>query len=221
MNTEVVRVEFHCHTDASPDSLTRVEQLLSACRRKGIDKVIITDHNSIQGAQIAQELDPQRVIIGEEIMTSAGELLAAFVTEEIPAGLAPMAAIERLRAQGAIIGVSHPFDGYRKGAWNLAQLQDIAPFVDAIEVFNARCVHSRFNELAQAFAIQHGLPGVAGSDAHTTYELGKALVLVPVFHDADSLRAALPAARFETTLSPWWVHLFSRYAARKKGRALT
>ncbi|HLF87415.1 MAG TPA: PHP domain-containing protein, partial [Anaerolineales bacterium] len=84
---EFYRVETHCHTIFSKDSLTHPADLLAACRKKGLDRVIITDHNTISGAVAANELDPDRVIIGEEIMTRAGELLAAFVLEEVPAGL--------------------------------------------------------------------------------------------------------------------------------------
>ena len=105
-----LRVEFHTHTIFSKDSLTRPESFLRACRDKGIDRVVVTDHNTTDGALACQRLDPERVIVGEEIMTQKGELLAAFVTEEIPKGLPAPEAIARLREQGAFISVSHPFD---------------------------------------------------------------------------------------------------------------
>ena len=111
------RVEFHCHTIFSKDSLTRPRDLVETCRRKGIDRVIVTDHNSIAGAQAAQVLDPELVIVGEEIMTTRGEILAAFVQDEIPAGLSPQETIHRLKEQGAFISVSHPFDKLRSGGW--------------------------------------------------------------------------------------------------------
>ena len=79
-----IKLEFHCHTHASKDSLTRPADLVSAARRKGIDRVVVTDHNSIAGALEAQTIDPELIIVGEEIMTDRGEILAAFVQEEIP-----------------------------------------------------------------------------------------------------------------------------------------
>src|SRR5574341_256822 len=141
----MLRVEFHCHTIYSRDSLTRPEGLLAACRRKGIDRVVITDHNTIAGALLCQQIDPQRFIVGEEILTQAGELLAAYVQEEVPPGLEPKEAIRRLRDQGAFISVSHPFDTMRKGHWSLELLLEIAPLVDAIETFNARCYLPVYN----------------------------------------------------------------------------
>ena len=78
----LLRVEFHCHTRFSKDSLAKPEALLVTCRKKGIDRLVISDHNTTAGARYAQRLDPERVIVGEEIMTQAGELLAFFVEEE-------------------------------------------------------------------------------------------------------------------------------------------
>jgi predicted metal-dependent phosphoesterase TrpH len=207
-----LRVEFHCHTYYSKDSLARPEDLLAACRRKGIDRLVITDHNAIAGALYARQMDPERIIIGEEVMTQKGELLAAFVTERIPPHLPPQEAIQRLREQGAFISVSHPFDAQRHGAWNQADLEEITPLVDAIETFNSRCNLSEYNRLAAEYARQRGLQGTCGSDAHAVFELGRAVMILPDFESAESLRAAMPAVRFESRLSSPWVHFFSVYA---------
>ena len=208
--------EFHCHTDASKDSLTRPADLIATCRRKGIDRVVVTDHNSIAGAVAAQRRDPQRVIVGEEIMTTQGEILASYVTEEIPAGLTPQETIHRLRGQGAFISVSHPFDRLRKGGWAEADLLEILPLVDAIEVFNSRCFDRRANEQAKAFAEKHDIAGTVGSDAHAAFELGKSLLRLDPFNGPDEMRHVIRAGVPLTKISPWWVHLVSRYASMKK-----
>jgi predicted metal-dependent phosphoesterase TrpH len=208
----MLTIEFHCHTVFSKDSITSPEHLLATCKRKGIDRVVITDHNNIAGAQRCKELDPQRIIVGEEIMTTDGELLAAFVQEEVPKGLPPLEAISRLREQGAFISVSHPFDAWRKGGWSLAGLKAIVPLVDAIEVFNARCISPDYNSLAQAFARQHDLLGTVGSDAHAALELGRATLLLPEFNDPASLKIALRQAQRRVRISPPWFHMISGYA---------
>ena len=212
----LLRVEFHCHTIASKDSLTRPSQLISAARRKRLDRVIVTDHNSIAGAQAAQRIDPALVIVGEEIMTTRGEILAAFVEEEIPANLTPEETILRLRAQRAFIGVSHPFDRLREGGWNLDDLLEILPLVDAIEIFNSRCMRRSFNAEAGEFARLHDVPGTVGSDAHTAFELGRSILLLEPFEDADGLRRVIRAGLPETRWSPPWFHLSSRYASLRK-----
>ncbi len=212
----MLRTEFHCHTVFSKDSLTSPRVLVDACRRKGIDRVIVTDHDNIRGGVAARALDPERVIVGEEIKTTRGEILAAFVKEEVPAGLTPQETIKRLRDQGAFISVSHPFDAWRSGAWDEADLLEIMPLVDAIEVFNSRCVSPAYNEQAAAFARQHNLAGTVGSDAHAAFELGRSVLLLEPFDDADGLRRVIRSATPETLLSPPWFHFVSRYAKYRK-----
>lgn len=149
-------------------------------------------------------------------MTQKGELLAAFVQEEIPPGLTPEETIQRLRAQGAFISVSHPFDHHRSGHWQLEDLQAIVPLIDAVEVFNARVYRQEHNNRAREFAAHHRLAGTAGSDAHAAFELGRATLLMPPFHDALSFKAALSQASIHGRVSPPWVHLASRYAVLVK-----
>ncbi len=208
----MLKIEFHCHTRYSEDSLTKLQDLVTVCRRRGIDRLVITDHNTIQGALRAKDLAPDLVIVGEEIMTLRGELLAAFVREEVPAGLAPEEAIRILKAQNAFISVSHPFDRFRKGHWQSADLEAIVPLVDAIEVFNSRCLWPPHNTRAQEFASRHGLAGTVGSDAHTLAEVGRATLSLPAFEDSDSFRTALRDAEQNNRLSAPWIHFSSRYA---------
>lgn len=212
----MIKLEFHCHTNASKDSLTTPADLVRAARRRGLDRVVVTDHNSIAGAKAAQALDPELIIVGEEIMTTKGEILAAFVTEEIPAGLTPLETIRRLKEQGAFISVSHPFDEWRKGGWKEADLLEIILFVDAIEVFNSRCMDPNFNHRAKAFAEKHNLAGTVGSDAHGVIELGRSVVMLDPFTGPDGMRNVIRNAKYKTKLSPWWVHFISRYASMKK-----
>lgn len=209
----MLRVEFHCHTSYSKDSLLSPEDLVETCLMKGIDRVVITDHNSTAGAIKTQKIDPHRVIVGEEIMTTKGELLAFFVKDEIPAGETPAKVISLLRQQEAFISVSHPFDLWRGGHWQEADLLEIIPFVDAIETFNARCMQRRFNDEAQKFARLYNLPGTAGSDAHTAYELGKATMLLPEFNDRLSLRKAIVEGSQDVSRSSPLVHFSSQYAS--------
>ena len=217
-----LKVETHCHTIFSKDSLTTPETLIKTCQRRGIDRVIITDHNTIVGAQAAYALDPERVIVGEEIMTTRGEILAAYVREEIPAGLTPAETIRRLRDQGAFISVSHPFDRWRNGSWLEEDLLEIIPQVDAIEVYNSRCMLPQFNRQARQFAEKHALARTVGSDAHAAFELGQSLMVLEPFEGPEGLQNVIRRAIHKVRWSPPWVHISSRYAAfyQKVTRAL-
>jgi predicted metal-dependent phosphoesterase TrpH len=211
-----LHVEFHSHTNASKDSLTSPADLIAAARSKGVDRLIITDHNTITGARAAQALDPELVIVGEEIMTTRGEILAAFVTEEVPPQLSPTETIQRLRDQGAFISVSHPFDRMRSGAWREEDLLAILPYVDAIEVYNSRCMFPGFNRAAKRFAEKHNLAGTVGSDAHAAFEVGRSLLLLEQFEGPDEMRKIIRRGIPQVKWSPPWFHLTSRYASLLK-----
>jgi predicted metal-dependent phosphoesterase TrpH len=201
------------------DSLVSIQALISTCQKKGINRLVITDHNTIQGAVLTHELDPERFIIGEEIMTRQGELLGIFVKEQVPAGLSASDAIDLLRSQGAFISVSHPFDALRQGHWEKDDLLNIVSSIDAIEVFNSRCLNPQFNSLARDFSQQYQLLGTVGSDAHSIGEVGIATLSLPDFYDAATLRYALTQAQPHVRLSSPFVHFHSRYAKWRKQSA--
>jgi predicted metal-dependent phosphoesterase TrpH len=210
MNAQI-KVDFHTHTIHSADSLTHVEDLLKTARKRGLDKIAVTDHNALKGAQEAYTLDPHCVIIAEEIQTTKGELLGYYLTEKIPPLLEPLETIQRLRAQNAVISIPHPFDPYRS-RWTLDDLIELAPLVDGIEAFNARCFAQEMNDKAAQFAREHGLVMTAGSDAHAAHEVGNGALLLPAFSNVDELREALREASVVGRRASVWVRFSSMYA---------
>ncbi len=210
-------VELHSHSFASYDSRLKPGDIVTACRAKGIEKLALTDHHSTRGALELQALAPELVIVGEEIMTRQGELLAYFVKEEVPRGLSAQEAIVRLKEQGTVISVPHPFDRWRSGAWREADLIAILPWVDAIEVFNSRCVFKADNARALTFAQQHGKLRAVGSDAHYRMELGHAVLKMPYLpNTAAELLAGLAQAEAICQLSSPFVHTFNMFAWTKR-----
>jgi hypothetical protein len=213
----VAIIELHSHSYASYDSRLRPADIVRACREQGIDKLAITDHHSLRGALELRALAPELVIVGEEILTTCGELLAYFVEEEVPRGLTPAAAIARLKAQGAAISVPHPFDRWRSGAWRESDLIEILPLVDAIEVFNSRCVFKADNTRALAFARRHHKLCTVGSDAHYRLELGRAVLKTPrAPNTASELIASLANAELVCRSSSPFVHTFNMLAWTKR-----
>ena len=207
-----VTVETHCHTYHSGDCLMTPRRLIELCRERGIERLCVTDHNTSRGAFEMAAVAPDLVIPGEEVRTSQGELLALFIEREVPPGLEPRETIERLRAQGAVIAVPHPFDCHR-GGWREEQLRAVLPFVDAVETFNARSVLSGMNERTAVLAREVGLPAIVGSDAHSYAEVGRSTMRMPAFTDAEQFLANLPVAELRLRRSSALVHLASRWAA--------
>jgi predicted metal-dependent phosphoesterase TrpH len=214
------RVDMHTHTVFSPDSATSPAALVAAARRVGLDRVAVTDHNTIEGALAAHALAPDLVIVGEEIETAeGGELIAYYVREVVPFGLPVAEALRRLHAQGAVISISHPVDRFRGSAMGEPLTLQIMGEVDALEVFNARCLAGADNTRAAGLAARYGKSQTAGSDGHVTWELGRGFVSLPPFEDtAESFRASLKEARAEGRLSGPWPHFASTYAKWTKKR---
>jgi len=205
-------VELHAHTCYSRDCLTSLDKFIAECRRKRLDRVAVTDHNTTAGAFKLKEMASDLIIVGEEIKTDSGEIIAYFLTEEVPMGLPVREAIARVRGQGGVVGVSHPADRLRKEAMGLDRLEPIVDRVDALEVFNARCLYKSDNEAARDFAARHGKIGFAGSDAHTLVELGRATVAMNEFDSAQTFLDSLRTARLNTQLSSPFIHFASTWA---------
>ncbi len=217
MSQATLKVDLHMHTHFSVDSLTRIQVLLDRARALGLDRIAITDHNCILGAQIAHEMDPDFVIVGEEVRTEVGEVIAYFVQEEVPRGLPLEETLARLEDQGAVISIPHPVDRLRDSALGPEHTLSIIERVDAIEVLNSRCIWAEDNRRAARLADAHRKLVTAGSDAHIPRELGLCGMYMPAFDNTpESFRQALAQARPYGRIGPYWTHLASKYAKYRK-----
>jgi hypothetical protein len=175
-------LDLHCHTSASFDCLAAPESQVRAAAERGLTHLAITDHDRIDGALRARDAAPAglTVIVGEEVKTADGDLIALFLERPVAPGRPARETIAEVRAQGGLVGIPHPFDKYRGSMLNDPRLEAIGQLVDWVEAHNARVVGGSGNEQAAAFAKRLGLPGVAASDAHSTLEVGVAYNVVQV-----------------------------------------
>ena len=210
----LLRVDMHVHTRASYDSLNEPDAVLRAMDARGIHRIVVADHDELDVALRMQARAPDRVIAGEEVRTAEGpDVIGIFLAERIPRGTPLRDTCERIRAQGGVVYVPHPFDLRRRGGGE-HHLQAIADLVDAVEAHNARTWGEGVNERGEAWALARGLPVGAGSDAHTPGEIGTAYVEVPPFEPTrDSFLAAIRAGRIAARgTSPRIVAAYSAYA---------
>lgn len=187
-----MRVDFHSHTMYSGDSTTTPDEFAEAISHAALDVVAITDHNTIDGAlALADEL-PCEVIVGEEMRTHAGELIGLFLTERVPQGLPPVETAKRIRDQGGIVYVPHPFDEMRNNLRTDAMIELAqAGLLDAIEVLNSKTSLRSLNRRAATFAAEFDLAAGAGSDAHVAEALGAAYLQMPPFEGPQEFLAAM------------------------------
>jgi predicted metal-dependent phosphoesterase TrpH len=216
MTVEPAFVDLHCHTAASFDSLADPVAVARTAAARGLTHLAITDHGTIEGALRARDAAAAdvEILVGEEIRTIEGDLIAVFLERAIPNGLPASEAIAAVRDQGGLVGIPHPYDRFRgsmgksggrtagkdaatagaAGGAGPDALTALSASVDWIEAWNARIIFGDGNERAAALVQATGRPGVAVSDAHTTMEVGVASTIL----DGDpstaaGLRAALAA----------------------------
>ena len=220
------RVDLHAHTGHSKDSLCPAPALLAAAVRRGLAGLAVTDHDTVGGALQALALverDPERypgltIIPGEEVKTREGELIALFVRETVPPKLTPEETIRRIRDQGGLVLVPHPFDRVRGSRLRPEALERVADSLDAIEVFNARTTINGDNHRAVAFAREYDLLQTAGSDAHVDWEVGHAYVELdePPATTPEGLLAQLRRGTIAGKPSNPVAHLYSTAAKLRK-----
>ena len=183
-----MRIDFHVHTKHSPDSLNEPRDIARLAMRFGVVPAI-TDHNSVRAHR---EFKKGTFIPGEEIRTDLGDLIALFITEEIPKYTPFMEALDLIREQGGISCVPHMYDIARDGVG--LKNERFVKEADIVEVFNARCLRSEYNEKAFMFAKKNKKLMGAGSDSHTLQEFGKTYVEVPD-SDLDEPKGLLKALK--------------------------
>lgn len=212
----MIRVDMHLHTSHSFDSLSDPDAVVRVALARGIDRICVTDHNEISAALELRDRYPGRIIVGEEVKTAEGvDVIGLFLHERIPKGTPARECCERIKEQGGLVYVPHPFAGGKGGGGRI--LPEIEDLIDVMEGFNARIHFRRLNEAAVAWAGERNIALGAGSDAHTLREVGRAYVELPPFDDEPgAFLAALRRGRIEGRLSSWAVHLGSSFAKIRK-----
>ena len=212
----MLKADLHIHTTYSMDCVMSLQQIIGRCQKAGINCIAIADHGTIEGALKMQSLAPFTVIIAEEILTPYGEIMGMFLRETVPSSLSVEEAISRIRAQEGLLCIPHPYDTIGHSALPNEMLEEIAEQIDVIEVFNARSITSSGSAKARLFAEKYGIPGSAGSDAHTPQEVGNAYVEMPEFSGKDDFLAALAQGRIAGHRTNPVIHVGSLWARLKK-----
>ncbi|NKE37182.1 PHP domain-containing protein [Natronococcus sp. JC468] len=204
----MLSVELHAHSSLSYDGRDSVELILEQAEAVGLDAIAITDHDEIDASLEAAERAPEYGLVGipaMEISSTAGHVLGLGIEEAVPPGLSYGTTLERIREQGGLAVIPHPFQQSRHGVTARISREELAAG-DAIEIYNSRLLTGRANRQAERFARERGLPMTAGSDAHIGEMVGQAITRVDA--DERSAEAILEAIRrgetsVEGKRTPW------------------
>jgi len=185
----LIRVDLHLHSSASPDCGTEPERVAARCGQLGLSPVFLTDHDTIAGAERLRAAGHGRVVTGEEVMTSAGELIGLFLESPVPSGLRPRDAAQEIKAQGGLVYLEHPYDRFRP---HLSQdgIETLSDLIDIVEVFNGRSDEQANRQAGDLCEILDAAPG-AGSDAHSLRDIGSVYVEMEDFGGAQDFLAKL------------------------------
>jgi predicted metal-dependent phosphoesterase TrpH len=215
MEPSVLKADLHIHTQYSMDCQTPLDKIISRCEELGINCIAIADHGTAEGALEMQKIAPFKVIVAEEILTTHGEIMGMFLKETIPSGITPQEAVKRIRAQGGLVNIPHPFETIRGSALKDAMIDEIAKDIDLMEVLNSRSPFPANTNKARAFAAEHNIPGGAGSDAHTVLEIGNAFIEIPDFNTPEEFLKSVAAGSIHGKRSGIFVSFFSFFARVK------
>ena len=208
----MIRADLHIHTEYSMDCTMSLESIIERCLKVGINCLGVADHNTLAGSLKMKEIAPFRIIPGEEILTTEGEVIGFFLEREIPSKLSMKETISLIKEQGGLVCIPHPYDRLRYSAFKDQVLDEMMRDIDIIEGFNARSLSKRNAIKAMALARKYGKPASAGSDAHTLPEIGNAYVEMPDFKSKEELLHSLlkgkisgnqtsPTAHFASTMN--------------------
>jgi predicted metal-dependent phosphoesterase TrpH len=201
----LVRVDLHVHSAASWDCGVAPARVALRCRSLGLGPVFLTDHDTIAGALELRRDEPAGVVVGQEVTTSEGELIGLFLDRPVEAGLAPEEAVRRIRDQGGLVYLQHPYDSHRRRLSEDA-VERLAGRIDIVEVFNGRSSDAA-NRMAEDLCEILGAAPGAGSDAHALDEIGGVYVEMRPFAGAWDFLAGLREARIVRDPSRWRMRL--------------
>lgn len=216
-----MKMDMHCHTIFSYDAFVPLRAIVKVCEENAINCLAITDHNTVEGAYRLQKISPFKVIIGEEIKTSEGEIIGLFIKDEIRPHLSPEETIAAIKRQGGIVYLPHPFVLLRNRGFTKEKLDKLAKKTDIVEVLNSRSLDSNLSQAAKEFAAFNGLVTGAGSDAHSIFEIGNAFVEMAEFDAAEDFLENLKKAKIHGRQTPLFIRVLMNRLVRKGLRRLS
>ena len=198
--TQLSRADLHIHSVASDGTATVAQILDHVERQTDLSVIAITDHERIDAALAAQAMAADRglraeVVVGEEVTTLGGHLLALFIDRPIRPYKSLRSTIAAVHDAGGLAIPAHPLVPYPLCAqgWVLRRLiddPDAAVHPDAIETFNPTSLGKPWHARVVRFADAQRLAHVGNSDSHALEAIGTGRTTFPG-REAPDLRRAI------------------------------
>ena len=194
-----MRVDLHLHSHFSPDGRSSLDELILRCADVGLDRIALTDHNTVEGALALAKMAPELAIVGEEAKTREGEVIGLFITQLIPPYLPAEDVMDMIHGMGGLTYMPHPLDR-RRSNFRAERIVELADRIDIIETYNAWCEPAA-NQAAARLAGELGKVAATGSDSHAAYELGRSWMEIEDYTSPEDFLEKLRHARHVVTAS--------------------
>jgi predicted metal-dependent phosphoesterase TrpH len=194
-----VRIDLHLHSRYSHDGRSTLEELIQRCVECGLDRIALTDHNTVEGALALAEIAPDLAIVGEEAKTREGEVIGLFITRRLPPYMRAEDVMDMIHEMGGLTYVPHPLDRHRSN-FSAERIAELAGRIDIIETYNAWCEPAE-NQAAARLAKELEKVSATGSDAHAASELGRSWMEIEDYTTPQDFLEKLRSARHVITTS--------------------
>ena len=194
----MLKMDTHIHSEYSPDSKSKLEDIFKVAKNRGLDIIAISDHNTVEGSKEARKLtenDDLLVIPSIEISSLEGHILGFGCEENIKRDLPAQETIDLIHDQGGLAIIPHPYCFYRHGLLCKADYKELK--IDAIETKNARFIIGYCNNKAKKLSKKENLPGLGASDAHYYKFVGDCYSKIDCEKDIDSVFKAIKKDKVE------------------------
>lgn len=209
------KVDLHSHSIISQDGGITADSYATLLSERILDRIAVTDHNRIDFALSLHKKLGQGIIVGEEIMTSQGEITGLFLRRPIPPFLSPKETVTQIHGQNGLVYIPHPFELRRKGL-GMTILEQLKADIDIMEVFNGRSLQNSTARRARVFAGENHIAQAASSDAHSARGLGSTYTVVNAAPTRDTILSLLAHAVLSQKRPPLYTFFSPAYNRMKK-----
>ncbi|HSA83333.1 MAG TPA: PHP domain-containing protein [Patescibacteria group bacterium] len=210
----MIKIDLHTHSIISSDGGIGESGYERLLQDKFLDCIAITDHNRIDFAEKMHKKLGDKIIIGEEITTTEGEMIGLFLKEVVPSGLSAIETANVIKKQGGLVSIPHPFETLRQGI-QLPVLEQIIEKIDIVEVFNGRGKWRGKSDDAFIFAKKYHLAQAASSDAHGYHGAGKTYTQIHSLPSVSTLKKRLLNGSLVKEYAPLWTFLYPSWNRMK------
>lgn len=193
----MLKMDSHIHSEYSPDSKSKIEDIFKIAKSRNIDIIAISDHNTVEGSKVAQKLtknDEELFVMPSiEISSQEGHIIGYGCEDNIKRDLGAAETIDLIHDQGGLAIIPHPYCFYRHGLLCKADYKDLK--IDAIETKNARYIVGYCNSKAKKLSKKENLPPLGASDAHYYKFVGDCYTNIDCEKDIDSILKAIKKSK--------------------------